>query len=262
MSDAASLIPSVRIQGRIIGALLRREILTRYGRHNIGFMWLFVEPMMFTSGILILWTALGMHQVRLPLVAFALSGYATVLVWRNAINRCGDAVEPNRALMHHRNVRVIDLFAARIVLEIAGASMSFLILLLGLTLTGLMSGPDDIFKMIIAWLLLAWFAFDMALIIGSITALSESAARVWHVLSYLFLPLSGAFFMVAWLPGYAQDLVVWIPTVSCTELLREGLFGMGVMAHYKLGYLIVVNIVLLLPGLLLIKYIAARVEGE
>ena len=262
MSATASVMPSAKSQARVIGALLMREILTRFGRHNIGFMWLFVEPMMFTSGVLILWTSLGLHSARLPMVGFALSGYATVLVWRNAINRCGDAVEPNRALMHHRNVRVIDLFAARIILEIAGATISFLILALGLTLTGLMSGPDDVLKMIFAWLLLAWFSFDMALIIGSVTALSESAARMWHVLSYLFLPLSGAFFMVAWLPRYAQNLVIWIPTVSCTELLREGLFGVGVMAHYKLTYLVVVNIALLLPGLLLIRYIAARVEGE
>jgi capsular polysaccharide transport system permease protein len=262
MPAFVSLLSSANCQGRIIGALMMREILTRYGRHNIGFMWLFIEPMMFTTGVLILWTALGLHHVRLPMIAFSLSGYASVLVWRNAIGHCGNAVEPNRALLHHRNVRVVDLFAARIVLELAGASMSFMILACGLTVTGLMSVPDDVFKMIVAWLLLCWFSMGMALVIGSVSVLSESAARVWHVLSYLFLPLSGAFYMVDWLPKYAQDLVIWIPTVSCTELLREGLFGAAVVPHYKLGYLAVVNTILMWPGLLLVKYIAAHVEGE
>ena len=32
------------IARRVIGALLLRELLTRYGRNNIGFLWLFVEP--------------------------------------------------------------------------------------------------------------------------------------------------------------------------------------------------------------------------
>jgi ABC-type polysaccharide/polyol phosphate export permease len=164
--------------------------------------------------------------------------------------------------MHHRNVRVIDLFAARIILELAGASISFLILATFLTITGLMAGPDDILKMIFAWLLLAWFSLDMALIVGSLTVISEPAQRVWHVMSYLFLPLSGAFYMVQWLPKYAQGLVIWIPTVSCIELLREGLFGAGVVAHYKIDYLLILNTLLLFPGLLLIRYIAARVEGE
>ena len=31
---------------QVVWALILREILTRYGRHNIGFLWLFVEPML------------------------------------------------------------------------------------------------------------------------------------------------------------------------------------------------------------------------
>jgi len=262
MTSAESLIRSAKTQGRIIGALLMREILTRYGRHNIGFMWLFVEPMLFTLGVLVLWTSLNLRHTALPIVPFTLSGYATILLWRNAINRCGNAVEPNRALMHHRNVRIIDLFAARIILEIAGASMSFLFLSAIFSVTGLMNPPDDILKMIVAWFLLAWFSLDMALIIGAFSVFSETVDRVWHVASYLFLPLSGAFYMVEWLPKNLQELVLWIPVANCTELLREGLFGFSVHAHYSLQYVTAVNILLMLPGLLLIKYIPLRLEGE
>lgn len=245
-----------------MGALLMREILTRYGRHNIGFMWIFVEPMMFTLGVLFIYTVFGSHRFSLPIVAFTLSGYATVLLWRNTINRCGNAVEPNRSLMHHRNVRVIDLFAARIILEIAGASISFLILSAFFMVIGLVAMPDDLLKMISAWVFLAWFALDMALIIGPLAVLSETFDRIWHVFTYLFLPLSGAFYMVDWLPKDFQSVVLWIPIVNCTELLREGMFGGSVNAHYDLTYLVVVNLLLMLPGLLLIRYIALHVEGE
>lgn len=261
-SAGAPLSAGMRIQMRIIGALLMREVLTRYGRRNIGFMWLFVEPMLFTVGVLALWTSLSLHSTVLPIVAFTLSGYASVLLWRNAINRCGNAVEPNRALMHHRNVRVIDLFAARIILEIGGASISFIVLSFVLTVTGLMSAPKDVLAMVAAWALLAWFSFGMALIIGGLSVLSEAVDRVWHVASYLFLPLSGAFFMVEWLPESVQEVAVWVPTVNCTELLREGLFGSAIRAHYDLGYVAAVNTVLMLLGLALIKHVAAQVEGE
>lgn len=258
----ADIRRSLRIQARIVGALLMREILTRYGRHNIGFMWIFVEPMMFTVGVLVLYTAFGAHQYALPIVAFTLSGYATVLLWRNTINRCGNAVEPNRALMHHRNVRTIDLFVARIILEIAGATMSFLILSIIFIMIGLISAPDDLIKMIVAWVLLAWFAMDMSLIIGPLAALSETFDRVWHVFTYLFLPLSGAFYMVEWLPKGFQSTVLWIPIVNCTELFREGLFGAGIRAHYSIGYVLLINMFLMIPGLLLVRYVGARVEGE
>ena len=39
MASAAqpSLIANLKVQRRVLGALLIRELLTRYGRHNIGF---------------------------------------------------------------------------------------------------------------------------------------------------------------------------------------------------------------------------------
>ena len=47
---------SLRIQARVVHALIMREIITRYGRHNIGFAWLFAEPMLFTIGVIGLWS--------------------------------------------------------------------------------------------------------------------------------------------------------------------------------------------------------------
>jgi ABC-type polysaccharide/polyol phosphate export permease len=42
-------VPSLRqgwdIQVRVIGALMLRELTTRFGRENIGFLWIMVEPM-------------------------------------------------------------------------------------------------------------------------------------------------------------------------------------------------------------------------
>jgi capsular polysaccharide transport system permease protein len=247
---------ALKTQMRIVGALLMREIITRYGRHNIGFMWLFVEPMMFTLGVLMVWTLLGGHKTQLPVVLFTLSGYSTVLLWRNTINRCGNAIVPNQTLMHHRNVRAMDLFVTRIVLEAAGATMSFLLLGVALGLLGQLPMPQDLLKMVCAWLLLTWFSASMALLIGGLVVMSEAVERVWHVISYLFLPVSGAFFMVSWLPQRFQHAVLWVPTVSCTELLREGWLGTSIHAMYDIPYVMVFNLVIMLPGLLLIRYIS------
>src|SRR5207302_10822643 len=107
---------SLAIQTRVIGALVMREIITRYGRHNIVFMWVFVDPMMFTTGVLAVWSLVHTHATKLPLVPFVVTGYSTVLMWSNTINRCGNSIEPKRSLLHHRDVRVVGLFLARVVL--------------------------------------------------------------------------------------------------------------------------------------------------
>jgi capsular polysaccharide transport system permease protein len=126
---------------------------------------------------------------------------------------------------------------------------------------GLMPAPDDILKMMIAWILLAWFSLCMGMLVGSAAARYESVDRVWHVFTYLFLPMSGAFFMVDWIPTRFQGLALLVPTVDCTELLRDGYFGRVVHAHYDLSYLVALNVVLTLIAIVAVRRIAHLVEG-
>ena len=44
-----------RIQRRVIGALMIRELVTRFGRENIGFLWMMVEPLLFAGLVGIMW---------------------------------------------------------------------------------------------------------------------------------------------------------------------------------------------------------------
>ena len=128
-AGAPSLGRSLVIQARVIRALLLRELITRFGRRNLGLLWLVVEPMLFTLGVAALWTAVGASQgSNLPIVAFAITGYSSVLVWRNTVSPCVNAIHHNINLLYHRNVRVQDVFAARILLEVAGATASFAVL--------------------------------------------------------------------------------------------------------------------------------------
>jgi capsular polysaccharide transport system permease protein len=263
MNGETSLLRSFTIQARVIGALLMREILTRYGRHNIGFLWLFVEPMMFTLGVTALWTATKAHLgANLPITGFAITGYSSVLLWRNTVSRITNAITPNLSLMYHRNVRVFDIFAARIILEIAGATISFSILSLTFISIGLIEPPADILKVLFGWILLAWFAIALALTIGALSERSELVDKIWHPVSYLLFPLSGAAFMVEWLPQAGRNVVLWLPMVHGVEILREGYFGIAVRAHYDVAFMSVVSLCLTLTGLALTREAGRHVEPE
>lgn len=230
---------SASVQWRVIYALLMREILTRYGRHNIGFLWLFVEPMLFTTGVTILWTlSKSVHGSSLPIVAFALTGYSSVLLWRNMPSRCIGAIEPNLALMYHRNVRVIDVFLARLLLEAGGATISFIVLSLFYIYIGWLEPPDDVLTVAQGWLLLAWFGAALAMFLGALAQKSELVERLWHPASYIMFPLSGAAFMVDALPPAAQHYALYVPMVNGVEIVRDGYFGDQIRVHYDLPYLL------------------------
>jgi ABC-type polysaccharide/polyol phosphate export permease len=261
--QAPSFWASLDIQRRVIGALIMREVLTRYGRHDIGFFWLFVEPMIFTLGILALWTfARVPHGANLSLVSFAVTGYSSVLLWRNMPARAIGAVEPNLSLMYHRQVKILDIFFARLILEALGATMSFAILGTLFTAAGWMQPPDDIPKVIAGWLMLAWFGSSLAIFLGALSTRTEVLEKLWPPFTYITFPLSGAGFMVEWLPVEAQKFVLALPMVHGIELLREGYFGNAVKATYDIGYMATVSLVLTLLGLALTRSASRQVTPE
>jgi ABC-2 type transport system permease protein/capsular polysaccharide transport system permease protein len=235
-----SLLASWGVQRRVLGALLMREIQTRYGRHNIGFLWLFLEPMIFTLGVTALWTATrAIHGSDLPIAAFALTGYSSVLVWRNMPGRLVGSVEPNLSLMYHRNVKVLDIFLSRLLLEIIGVATSFTVLTLFFAAIGWISMPEDIIKVVQGWLMLAWFGSSLGMLLGAISHKHEIVDKFWHPAAYLLFPLSGAGFLVSALPPQMQQIVLWLPMVHGIECVRDGFFGSHFTPIYDLKYVTV-----------------------
>jgi capsular polysaccharide transport system permease protein len=261
MDSASSLGKSLAIQVRVLHALLMREVITRFGRENLGVLWLVGEPMLFTLGVATLWSASGLHRGSpIPIIAFAVTGYSAVLMWRNSATRCAAAIAHNKALLFHRNVQVIDVLLTRTLLEIGGATGSFLVLSFFFMYIGWMPPPVDLLEVVGGWLLLAWFGASLALTIGAATAFSDVVERLWHPFAYLLFPLSGAAFMVEWMPQNLQKFVLLLPMVHGTEILREGWFGNVVTTHYDVAYMAACCLVLTLAGLNLQWQASRRIE--
>lgn len=258
----SSFIKSLKIQIRVIGALLLREVLTRYGRHNLGFLWLFLEPLLFTMGIIVLWSYTKLHTGSISIIAFAITGYSYILMWRNIGGRLAGAVEPNLALMYHRNVHIIDVYWSRLILEVAGITISFILLMAIFIVLGLIDMPDSIFLMLCAWLLLTLFITGLGFVVGVMSEISEVFDRIWHTFTYLFLPFSGAFYFVDTLPTALQKYILYVPPVHAIEMLRHGYYGHLVNTHEEPLYLFIVSIALLLLGLLGVSWLNKKVIPE
>ena len=263
MANDGSILRSLTVQRRTLYALMMREVITRFGRDNLGALWLVAEPMIFTLGIVTLWAAAGMqHGSSMPITAFAVTGYSSVLLWRNCASRVIGAIDANLPLLFHRNVKVIDVFLTRIVLEVAGATGSFAILAMFFTYIGWMEPPIDMLQVIFGWFMLAWFGTALALLIGAGTAYSHTVEKLWQPTAYLLFPLSGAAFMVDWLPPAFQKIVLLLPMVHGVELLREGYFGSTFHAHYNMAYMALCCTVLTVLGLANERKISRTVMPE
>ena len=235
-----TLAKSWRIQRRTIWALILREMLTRYGRHNIGFLWLFVEPMLFTLGVTALWTATkSVHGSDLPIVAFAITGYSSVLLWRNMPGRCIGAIAPNLSLLYHRNVRPIDIYLSRLILEAAGVTMSFVFLTFVFQLHRLARAAggrsEDGRWVAHAGLVRVW----PLPVPGRFVRRHPKRLRNSGILPPTFtFPLSGAAFLVDALPQAAQKIRAaaahgpW-RRISCARVISVP----QITAHYDMAYM-------------------------
>ena len=256
-----TLCESFKIQCRVVWALILREIITRFGRHNIGFAWMFVEPMMFTTGITILWSFTGGHRhSSISSTAFALTGYSCVLLWRNMPALAESAVKMNLPLLYHRNVKMFDFFLARLLLQAAGATMSFIILGIFFTWIGLIHPPEDPLKVLIGWVMTIFFGMSLAIYIGALATQYHLVEKIWHPLSYITFTFSGSAFLVESLPPSFQKVVTWVPMVHGGECVRDGFFGSQFKAHYDLHYMALVSLLLLFLGLLETQKAARSLE--
>jgi ABC-type polysaccharide/polyol phosphate export permease len=259
-----SVWTGLAVQRRVVGALLIRELLTRYGRHNIGFLWMFIEPMIFTLMITLLWSFVRKSGVdsNISIVAFAITGYSAVMMWRGMPSRCIGAIAPNLALLFHRPVKVIDVYVARLLLEMLGATTSFVVLSLAAIAAGFMTWPEDVLKVAAGWLMLAWFGFSLAILIGPLSEKFALVEKVWRPISYILFPLSGTAFVVDALPPAAQNVILLLPMVHGLELMRDGYFGSAFHAIYDMGYMAMICMGMSLVGLSLVREIERKGVGH
>jgi ABC-type polysaccharide/polyol phosphate export permease len=122
--------------------------------------------------------------------------------------------------------------------------------------------PADPLKILGGWVMLAWFGASLAVLVGAASAYSNIVPRIWSPVSYILFPLSGAAFMVEWLPPPAREAVLWLPMVHGVELIRDGYFGHIVKTHYDMGYMATVNLLMLFAGLLLLRNTEHHLESQ
>lgn len=255
--------PGVLRHLEIVRALMLRELITRYGREGLGFLWVIGEPLIFCLGVVMMWNLIRPeyeHGIRLgPMV---MTGYMALLLLRHQISFSLSALQANTGLLHHRRIAVLHLYASRNALEFLGTTAAFLVVYLLLGILGEAPAPSDWSLLFGGWLLLALMGTGLALIFSGLALRYGFMERIVPLLTYALIPMSGAFFMASWLPEAARRIYLMIPLPHAVEMIRAGVFGPFVETHYNGPYALAWGIGFLFIGLLLISGARDRVESE
>jgi capsular polysaccharide transport system permease protein len=251
----------LREKARVLEALAVRGMMMRYGRGNIGFLWVLLEPMLLTVGVLAMWSALkGEREHGVDVIAFVLTGYMPITLWRHMTNGGVFLLRQNSSLLYHRNITLLDVFMGRMLLEFAGATGALILVASALLALGLITAPEDYGLVILGWLLMGVLSLSFGLAICVLTEFSEIWERFITPFQYLMLPISGCFFMVDWFSIAAQEVIMLNPTVHCFEIFRAGALGSQFATHYWVWYPLVWAIVLFAVSLKGLEMVAGRLR--
>ena len=245
-----TLLRSWRLQTRVIWALMMRELQTRYGRENLGFLWIIAEPAFFAVGVTILWSSIrASHEHGVPIVGFTLTGYVPLIIFRHCVGRSVKAFISNGGLLYHRQVTLLDCLLARLTLEIYGGIATFILVAGTCMAIGLMNFPVNLGLFYLGWFYIILFSVGMGLILAAVSEMSETLEKIVPIVSYLYLPFSGSFTMVDWVSPRFQYVLMCSPSQNALEMIRGGQFGSWVHPRYDLVFVTWTCVVMIIIGL-------------
>lgn len=243
-----------RIQRRVISALMIRELVTRFGRENIGFLWMMVEPLLFAGLVGVTWRYMrGPEEHGVSIVAFVASGYIPLTLFRHAVIRCTRVFSVNGSLLYHRQIKVLDFIFVRFLIEVIGSMMAFVFIGTLLFAFNEFPVPADLGAVFEGYFIYCLFTFSLCLVLAPLSEMSEVLEKLMPVTLYIMIPFSGTFTMVSWLAPQVQRLMLYSPFVSPMELIRYGLFGDKIHAIWDLTVPVSTTLVLTLLGLTLCR---------
>jgi len=259
----STLTAGWRIQRRVIGALMVRELVTRFGRENIGFLWIMVEPLLFAVLVGIVWRFMhGPEEHGVSVVAFVASGYIPLTLFRHAVSRSLRVFSVNGSLMYHRQIKVLDFIFVRFFIEAIGAMMAYLFIGGLLIVFNEAPLPADLGALFCGWLLYCFFTFSLCLVLAPLSETSEVLEKLLPVTTYIMIPFSGTFNMVSWLVPEAQNAMYYSPFVHAMEMMRYGIFGDRVNAQWDITVPIASSLVLMVIGLAMCRRVRRRLVVE
>ena len=252
-----------RIQRRVISALMVRELVTRFGRENIGFLWMMLEPLLFAGLVGVMWRYLHGPEIHgVSMTAFVASGYIPLTLFRHAVGRSTKVFSVNGSLLYHRQIKILDFIFVRFLIEVIGTMMAFVFIAIVLIALNQFPFPADFGALIWGWALYCAFTFSLCLVLAPLSELSDVLEKLMPVTIYLSIPFNGTFTMVSWLTPQLQGYMLLSPFMSPMELMRHGIFGDRVHAIWDVTVPISCTIVLTVIGLTLCRRIRSELIIE
>ena len=249
------LIEGLRVQKRVVWALMLRETKTLFGKHKLGYAWAVINA---TFQIAVFWAIrefAGFHPPHgMSNPVFLMSGFIPWFIFSNAITDGMAAIWSNRSLLIYPQVFPLDPLVARVLLQSAMQTLVFAMLLCVSWAIGQHVAIANLAAIFVSLFFAMALGFGCGAICSALNLMWPTTGQIVPMIIRVLFFTSGLFFSVVDLPARAKAVLTYNPVTHIIENMRSG-FVDGYGLHYiSLRYVAGCVLVALVVGLLLERY--------
>lgn len=239
------------IQKSVILALFIRELRVRFGHYKGGYIWMVLEPL---AHVLILSSIITFIRHRVlagvDIPVFVVTGVVPFLLFKNIAIQVMESAEASKALFTYRQVRPMDVFLGRTILNSVISLGVFAIMLTALAWLGMDVPFADPMMVLIVFALLILLGLGLGMILCVFVYLMP---EVKNLMRLMFMPLyliSGIIYPITSINPTLLEYVMWNPVLHAVETLRVSFFvSYHSVTGISLTYVSVIALVLMLLGM-------------
>jgi capsular polysaccharide transport system permease protein len=255
---------SLRVHGRVLYALVLREVAGQYERSRLGYLWAIIEPIVHLMVLGLFFSLLNHSTAPLGhnLYLFYLTGLLPFFMIIHTGSKVMHGISANRSLLLLPPIKVLDILVARGLLSLL-TELLVAVLILGIfNILGISAVPENSLLTLGA-LLLAWFfGISLGILMAVLSEIFESWEMIWSQITRVMYFCSGIFYVAEKMPPRIRAVLIWNPILQCIELLRSGFYSGFTPPWLEPGYVMLAAMVLLAAGGLLLNLFARHIGAE
>lgn len=254
---------ALRVHLRVVTALLRREMATRYGRTAGGYFWAVAEPAGMIGMMSFAFAALARRpDIGQSFIVFFATGFLSFGFYRETAAQLFGAVRANRALLTYPNVAVYDAMVARLILQTLTNCLVTVVILTAAV--GFSGQPVRLDAVWIAGALGAatLLAFGVGVSNAVLFQMFPLYQRIFMIVNRPLFIISGVLFTPEILPTQLREALAWNPLVHVVAGFRTGFYPTYSSELSRLEYPALLGLGTLALGLLLMRRFHERLMDQ
>ncbi len=226
MKQQLTFLNKLYIQMKVIEALFYRELKTRFGQKKLGYLWIFLDPVMqiavFTA---ILSVTMGAVMPGIDYLLFISIGVISWNLFNDTLNQSLSAVSANMGLLQYSRVHPIDTVFARALLEIVIFIFVFPVLFIFLNIMGHVPDYFDIGLFIKGFIALLMLSLGFGMLFAVLSAIRPEIKWIIAVSMRPLYLMSGIMYSLSSLSAQYQKYLLWNPLIHAFGIMRKSLLS-------------------------------------